>query len=77
MNEGKSMKKPSAKGAWNITIAAALNAGAFVLLASINIRPVLLLTFALLEIAMIACAVGAWRQYAKQAEEYRRDQQGE
>lgn len=35
------MKKPSVKGAWHITIAAALN------------------------------AVGAWRQYAKQAEEYR------
>jgi hypothetical protein len=65
------MKKvTNPRHAWGMTLAAALDLFAFVLLASSNPSPLLLALFGLCEVVLILCAVGAWKQYF----EFRMDQ---
>ena len=58
------MKKTTQpRQAWGLTIAAALDLFAFVLLAASNPSPILLSLFGLCEVVLILCAVGAWKKY--------------
>lgn len=60
------MNKPKPGAAWSITLAAALDLFAFVLLANVDASSRMLLIFGACELVLIVAATGMWQQYFEQ-----------
>jgi|GEM_PF-2008554 hypothetical protein len=55
--------KPSPRSAWGMTVAAALDLFAFVLVARASSSSLLIIIFGLCEVVLILSAAGAWKAY--------------